>query len=66
MQNSNMIISIFMFYYQKKGIPSENPFLFWKELLVIYYYCIRLKDQTSFAIQTKVEESANLSPTKLS
>ena len=32
MQNSNMIISIFMFYYQKKGIPSENPFLFRKEL----------------------------------
>ena len=23
-----------MFYYQKKGIPSENPFLFRKELLV--------------------------------
>ena len=34
MQNSNMIISIFMFYYQKKGIPSENPFLFRKELKV--------------------------------
>ena len=32
MQNSNMIISIFLFYYQKKGIPSENPFLFRKEL----------------------------------
>ena len=35
MQNSNMIISIFMFYYQKKGIPSENPFLFWKEFYII-------------------------------
>ena len=23
-----------MFYYQKKGIPSENPFLFRKELFV--------------------------------
>ena len=23
-----------MFYYQKKGIPSENPFLFRKELIV--------------------------------
>ena len=23
-----------MFYYQKKGIPSENPFLFRKELYV--------------------------------
>ena len=34
MQNSNMIISIFMFYYQKKGIPSENPFLFRKEFKV--------------------------------
>ena len=32
MQNANMIMSIFMFYYQKKGIPSENPFLFRKEL----------------------------------
>ena len=29
-----MIMSIFMFYYQKKGIPSENPFLFRKEFLV--------------------------------
>ena len=29
-----MIISIFMFYYQKKGIPSENPFLFRKELYI--------------------------------
>ena len=28
-----MVISIFMFYYQKKGIPSENPFLFRKELI---------------------------------
>ena len=36
MQNSNMIISIFMFYYQKKGIPSENPFLFRKELYIVY------------------------------
>ena len=34
MQNSNMIISIFTFYYQKKGIPSENPFLFRKELYI--------------------------------
>ena len=24
-----------MFYYQKKGIPSENPFLFRKELYQI-------------------------------
>ena len=24
-----------MFYYQKKGIPSENPFLFRKEFKVI-------------------------------
>ena len=24
-----------MFYYQKKGIPSENPFLFRKELIFI-------------------------------
>ena len=31
MRNSNMIIYIFMFYYQKKGIPLENPFLFRKE-----------------------------------
>ena len=23
-----------MFYYQKKGIPSENPFLFRKELSI--------------------------------
>ena len=38
MQNSNMIISIFMFYYQKKGIPSENPFLFWKEFNVFCVY----------------------------
>ena len=30
-----MIISIFMFYYQKKGIPSENPFLFRKEFYLI-------------------------------
>ena len=35
MQNSNMVMSIFVFYYQKKGIPSENPFLFRKELCVI-------------------------------
>ena len=27
---------------------------------MIYYYCIRLKNQTSFAIQTEFEESANL------
>ena len=27
-----MVMSIFVFYYQKKGIPSENPFLFRKEL----------------------------------
>ena len=39
MQNSNMIISIFMFYYRKKGIPSENPFLFRKELHVICMLC---------------------------
>ena len=25
-----------MFYYQKKGIPSENPFLFRKELFKIF------------------------------
>ena len=36
MQNSNMIISIFMFYYQKKGIPSENPFLFRKEFFLAH------------------------------
>ena len=34
MQNANMIMSIFVFYGQKKGIPSENPFLFRKELLL--------------------------------
>ena len=34
MQNANMIMSIFVFYGQKKGIPSENPFLFRKELKV--------------------------------
>ena len=29
-----------MFYYQKKGIPSENPFLFRKEFNVfIVYVC---------------------------
>ena len=32
MQNAIMIMSIFVFYGQKKGIPSENPFLFRKEL----------------------------------
>ena len=32
MQNANIIMSIFVFYGQKKGIPSENPFLFRKEL----------------------------------
>ena len=31
MQNANMDMSIFVFYGQKKGIPSENPFLFRKE-----------------------------------
>ena len=35
MQNANMIMSIFVFYGQKKGIPSENPFLFRKELSII-------------------------------
>ena len=34
MQNANMDMSIFVFYGQKKGIPSENPFLFRKELFV--------------------------------
>ena len=34
MQNANMIMSIFVFYGQKKGFPSENPFLFRKELYV--------------------------------
>ena len=35
MQNANMDMSIFVFYGQKKGIPSENPFLFRKELYLI-------------------------------
>ena len=35
MQNANMDMSIFVFYSQKKGIPSENPFLFRKELYMI-------------------------------
>ena len=38
-------------------ILKPCPALF---LLVIYYYCIRLKNQTSFAIQTEFEESATL------
>ena len=29
-----------MFYYQKKGIPSENPFLFRKELGVFLLFVI--------------------------
>ena len=28
-----------MFYYQKKGIPSENPFLFRKEFDPIFITC---------------------------
>ena len=40
MQNSNMVMSIFVFYYQKKGIPSENPFLFRKELYVVKGYIV--------------------------
>ena len=35
MQNANMDMSIFVFYGQKKGIPSENPFLFRKELTLL-------------------------------
>ena len=37
-----------MFYYQKKGIPSENPFLFRKELLVIMlaWFLWRQRDMT--------------------
>ena len=30
-----MIMSIFMFYYQKKGIPSENPFF---GLRIFFYF----------------------------
>ena len=37
MQNANMDMSIFVFYSQKKGIPSENPFLFRKELYVLFF-----------------------------
>ena len=40
MQNANMIMSIFVFYGQKKGIPSENPFLFRKELNIIFSFSI--------------------------
>ena len=56
MQNSNMIMSIFMFYYQKKGIPSENPFLFRKELhLTILLYRKRItKAQIHSLISTFV------------
>ena len=38
-----MVMSIFVFYYQKKGIPSENPFLFRKEFCV-FTECVKVLD----------------------
>ena len=43
MQNANMDMSIFVFYGQKKGIPSENPFLFRKELNEVYDFSLKYR-----------------------
>ena len=34
--------------------------------MVIYYYCLQLKTQTSFAMQTEFEKSANLPSPEIS
>ena len=52
----DQISSLYAFFFMIKILnpcPAEL-------LLVIDYYCIRLKNQTSFAMQTEFEESANL------
>ena len=48
-----------MFVHPFLMIQILNPCLA-EFLLVVYYYCIGLKNQTSFVIQTEFEESANL------
>ena len=51
MRYNLMFVCPFLMIQILNPCPAEH-------LLVIYYYCIRLKNHTSFAIQTKFEESA--------
>ena len=57
MRYNLMFVCPFLMIQILNPCPAEH-------LLVIYYYCIRLKNHTSFAIQTKFEESAPPPPPK--